>query len=80
MPGNQMHECGSGGQQPYSCQREHYGDPNAQASRCSWPAHQPVPGVATDPQRSGSDREADRLECEVWNASMWFGGPATLSR
>jgi hypothetical protein len=24
-------------------------------------------------------READRLECEAWNAIMWAGGPAMLS-
>jgi hypothetical protein len=25
-------------------------------------------------------READRLECEAWNAIMWAGGPAALTR
>jgi len=24
-------------------------------------------------------READRLECEAWNAIMWAGGPAMPS-
>src|ERR1700687_5904111 len=30
--------------------------------------------IGSDPKRRGSEiREADRLECEAWNAIMWAG-------
>ena len=34
--------------------------------------------IGSDPERGGI-READRLECEAWNAIMWAAGPAMPS-